>query len=339
MKQGYYIDSPEPLRGLMAKHQQVFLLTDDNVQRCCLPLFKSQFGDGFVVIQLNSGEKHKNLDTVAQIWAKLVDSCAERNALFINLGGGVVSDLGGFAASCYNRGIPFVNVPTTLLAMIDASIGGKTGFDFKGVKNKIGLFADPEMVYTDTHFLDTLPRRQLLSGLAEMVKYGFIAAPQLLDANPDNYKSFISQAVAVKQAIVADDKRDYGIRRMLNFGHTIGHALEALCVEEGQTLLHGEAVAMGMYCALFISHKRHNMPVSLLENYIPTMKMLLGECEAKLTDEIIAEVPQKLLHDKKNNQKKPVFVLLDAQQNCVFDEDVEEGDVEEALLNLQRVLS
>jgi len=339
MKQGYYIDSPEPLRGLMAKHQQVFLLTDDNVQRCCLPLFKSQFGDDFVVIQLNSGEKHKNLDTVAQIWAKLVEHCADRNALFINLGGGVVSDMGGFAASCYNRGIPFVNVPTTLLAMIDASIGGKTGFDFKGVKNKIGLFADAEMVYADTLFLDTLPRRQLLSGLAEMVKYGFIAAPQLLDANPDNYKSFISQAVAVKQAIVADDKRDYGIRRMLNFGHTIGHALEAACLDDGQSMLHGEAVAMGMYCALLISHKRHNMPASLLESYVPTMNMLLGECGAKLTDGIIAEVPQKLIHDKKNNQKKPVFVLLDAQRNCVFDGDVEEGDVNEALSNLQSVLS
>jgi len=339
MKQAYYIDNSEPLRGLMAKHQQVFVLTDTNVAYHCLPLFKTEFGDDFAVIQIPDGEANKNLDTIARIWSQLVENRAERNTLFINFGGGVVSDLGGFAASCYNRGIPFVNVPTTLLAMIDASIGGKTGFDFMGVKNKIGLFADPEMVCADTRFLDTLPRRQLLSGLAEMIKYGFIAAPQLLDANINNYKGFISQAVAVKHSIVADDKRDYGIRRMLNFGHTIGHALESACLDESQSLLHGEAVAMGMYCALFISHKRRKMPISLFEDYLPTMKSLLVECEAKLSDGMIAQVLQKLLHDKKSIRRNPVFVLLDAHQNCLFDEEVEENDVIEALSNLLDVLS
>lgn len=333
-----FSNNTSDLLSVMTRHSQVVVLTDSNVEKCCLPLFETLFGK-YPVIVIPAGEENKNLDTVAYIWSRLMECHLDRNALLVNLGGGVVSDMGGFAASCYNRGIDFVNVPTTLLAMIDASIGGKTGFDFNGVKNKIGLFADPKAVYLNTTFLDTLPQRELLSGLAEMVKYGFIAAPQLLDTNLDNYKSLISQAVAVKQAVVADDKRDYGIRRMLNFGHTIGHALEALCLEEGQTMLHGEAVAMGMYCSLYLSHKRHDMSVSLMESYIPTMKMLLAECGVTLSDGMIAAVPGKILHDKKVNCKYPVFVLLDERKECVFDENVDESDVVEALRNLQAVLS
>lgn len=338
-KENTFTANADDLLALMSRHRKVVVLTDDNVAHFCLPRFRSAVGFEGPFIQISSGESNKNLDTVALIWSSLVDVCADRDTLLVNLGGGVVSDLGGFAASCYNRGIPFINVPTTLLAMIDASIGGKTGFDFKGVKNKIGLFADAEMVYADTRFLDTLPRRQLLSGLAEMIKYGFIAAPQLLEANLDNYKDFINQAVSVKQAIVADDKRDYGIRRMLNFGHTIGHALEAVCLDEGQSLLHGEAVAMGMFCSLFISHERHKMPVSLFEDYLPTLKSLLEECEAKLSDKIVAQVPKKLLHDKKNTLTNPVFVLLNERKECVFDANVDMNVIDEALRNLQAVLS
>ena len=327
------------LLAMMARHNQVVLLTDDNVAHFCLPRFKSVFGFDGPVIQIPDGERHKTLDTVSSIWTRLMDFHADRNTLLVNLGGGVVSDLGGFAAACFNRGIPFVNVPTTLLAMVDASVGGKTGFDFMGVKNKIGTFADAELVCLNVAFLDTLPQRQLLSGLSEMIKYGFIAEPHLLGVNIDNYREHVKQAVLVKQEIVAGDKYDHGRRRMLNFGHTIGHSLEALCIGEETALLHGEAVAMGMFCALYISHKRHRMPVSLLERYVPIMKWLLGQCDVVLSDAIIGMVPQKLLFDKKNIGEKPVFVLLDEHKECVFDANVGEKDVDEALTSLQSVLA
>lgn len=338
-KLGGIIGNAGDLLALMAQHNQVVLLTDDNVAHFCLPRFKSVYGFNGPVIQIPDGERHKTLDTVANIWARLMDCRADRNTLLVNLGGGVVSDLGGFAAACFNRGIPFVNVPTTLLAMVDASIGGKTGFDFMGVKNKIGAFADAEMVCLDMAFLDTLPQRQLLSGLSEMIKYGFIAEPHLLDVTVDNYREHINRAVSVKQDIVAGDKYDFGRRRVLNFGHTIGHSLEALCVGEEAALLHGEAVAMGMFCTLYISHKRHKMPVSLLERYVPIMKWLLGQCDVVISDRIIGQVPQKLLFDKKNNGEKPVFVLLDEHKECVFDANVGEKDVDEALTSLQSVLA
>ncbi len=329
---------PDDLKKVMSSHESVFLLTDDNVCRCCLPIFRSLFGEDHALIGIQSGEEHKNIETLAHIWTTLTDNHASRDALLINLGGGVVSDIGGFAAACYNRGIAFVNVPTTLLSMIDASIGGKTGIDFMGVKNKIGLFADPELVYLNPDFLDTLPQRQLLSGLSEMVKYGFVSNSTFLGATEQNYRELLQQAASIKQNIVSHDKYDHGYRRILNFGHTIGHALEALFIGQKDTVLHGEAVAMGMFCSLFISHVRHNMPLSLLDAYVPTMKKLLAMCEARLTDDAIVQVPEKLIHDKKNIKAKPLFILLDSRLKCIFDDAVPHNDIIEALSKLKSVL-
>lgn len=326
------------LASLIGRHGRAIVLTDDNVDRCCRPLFEALVGDKNTVVSITVGEESKSLDTVVYIWSRLMENCADRNTLLVNLGGGVVSDLGGFAASCYNRGIAFVNVPTTLLAMVDASLGGKTGFDFMGVKNKIGLFSNPEMVYVNTGFLDTLPRRQLLSGLAEMVKCGFVADRRLLGVNTLNYKDFIDIAMNIKQAIVTADRYDTGRRMVLNFGHTIGHALESVSIDFGQNMLHGEAVAMGMFCGLYLSHKRHRMPVSLLDDYVATMLSLLGECDVALTDDMLANVRQKLIHDKKTHRARPVFVLLDERMECVLDDGVSEADVTEALGNLQKLL-
>ena len=320
------------LKQTIAEASQVFILTDENVAPFWLPEVAHWLCcDSAIDIIIKAGEQHKNLQIVQQIWKILMKHHADRNALLINLGGGVITDLGGFAASTYKRGIKFINIPTTLLAMVDAAIGGKTGIDFGGAKNQIGTFAEAEEVLIDPVFLETLPERELRSGLAEMLKYGFIADAKLLEISRENYKDFILRAGEIKREIVAKDPTEKNSRKVLNFGHTLGHAIESHCLTTDYPLLHGEAVALGMLGALWISMQRGGLDAKVLQDFEKQLFMLLSEAEIRLSEADIETVLSYLVHDKKNKCEKTQFVLIEAVGKPVWDVEVEPKRVENAL--------
>lgn len=320
------------LKKIIAETSKVFILTDENVAPFWLPeVVHWLHCDSATDIIIKAGEQHKNLQTVQRIWKTLMKHHADRNALLINLGGGVITDLGGFAASTYKRGIKFINVPTTLLAMVDAAIGGKTGIDFVGAKNQIGTFAEAEEVLIDPVFLETLPERELRSGLAEMLKYGFIADSKLLEINLENYLDFILRTGEIKREIVAKDPTEKALRKVLNFGHTIGHAIESHCLTTDYPLLHGEAVALGMAAALWLSVKQCGLDEKVLQDFEKQLPMLLSEAEVKLSESDIEPILSYLVFDKKNKGEKPQFVLLEAVVKPIWDVEVEPERVKEAL--------
>jgi 3-dehydroquinate synthase len=240
----------------------IFVLVDNNSRNFCQRSFEDFGIPEEHIITIPEGEHHKSLESVAEIWQVLSDQGARRNAVLVNVGGGVITDLGGFAASCFKRGIHCVNIPTTLLAQIDASVGGKTGFDFNGLKNEIGSFAIPDWVLIDNHFLATLPERQIMSGFAEMLKHALLADEEhvaeamqvdFAGVAEEDFLKLIRKSVAVKAAIVQSDPREKGLRKALNFGHTVGHAIESVAIRRGLDIFHGDAVAYGMIAELFLS--------------------------------------------------------------------------------------
>lgn len=318
--------------SMLSKASMVFILTDDKVAPFWLPEVAHWLHcDSAVDIVIKAGEQHKNLQTVQRIWKTLLKHHADRNALLINLGGGTITDLGGFAASTYKRGIKFINIPTTLLAMVDASIGGKTGIDFGGAKNQIGTFAEAEDVIVDPVFLSTLPRRELLSGLSEMLKYGFVSDVNLLKINLDNYQQYIFRCGQIKREIVAQDPTEKSLRKILNFGHTFGHAIESHCLTTDYPLLHGEAVALGMVGSLWLSVKQCGLDEKVLQDFERQLPMLLFEAVISLSEADIEPILGYLVHDKKNKGEKPQFVLLEAVGKPVWDVEVEPERVKTAL--------
>ena len=322
----------DKLKNTVSEASKVFILTDENVAPFWLPEVAHWLHcDLAVDIIIKAGEQHKNLQTVQRIWKSLMKHHADRNALLVNFGGGVITDLGGFAASIYKRGIKFINIPTTLLAMVDAAIGGKTGVDFGGSKNQIGTFAEAEEVIIDPVFLETLPERELLSGMAEMLKYGFIADANLLNVNLENYQQFILRCGEIKREIVAQDPTEKGLRKILNFGHTLGHAIESHCLTTDYLLLHGEAVVLGMLGALWLSAKQLGLDESVLQNFEKQLPMLLSEAEITLSDADVESIMGYLVLDKKNKDEKPQFVLLKAVGKPVWDVEVKPELVKESL--------
>ena len=322
----------DKLKNIISEISKVFILTDENVAPFWLPEVAYWLHCNAVVdIVIKAGEQHKNLQTVQRIWKTLMKHHADRNALLVNLGGGVITDLGGFAASTYKRGIKFINIPTTLLAMVDAALGGKTGIDFGGGKNQIGTFAEAEDVIIDPVFLETLPQRELLSGMAEMLKYGFIADSNLLNVNMENYQQFITRCGEIKCEVVAQDPTENGLRKILNFGHTLGHAIESHCLTTVHPLLHGEAVALGMLGALWLSVKQRGLDEKVLHVYEKKLPMLLSEADISLSEVDIDPILGYLVHDKKNKGEKPQFVLLEAVGKPVWDVEVEQEAVRDAL--------
>ena len=318
--------------SILSNASQVFILTDENVAPFWLPeVAHCLHCEAAVDIIIKAGEQHKNLQTVQRIWKTLMKHHADRNTLIINLGGGAITDLGGFAASTYKRGIKFINVPTTLLAMVDAAIGGKTGIDFRGAKNQIGTFAEAEEVLIEPVFLSTLPRREILSGMSEMLKYGFIADPKLLEINLDIYQDFILHAGEIKREIVAQDPHEMGLRKILNFGHTLGHAIESHCLTTDCPLLHGEAVALGMAAALWLSVKQLGLDESVLKDYEKRLPVLLSEAEMSLSETDVEPILQYLVHDKKNKGEKSKFVLLEAICRPVWDVTVDNDTIKRSL--------
>lgn len=320
------------LKKTLSETSQVFILTDENIAMFWLPETEHWLGcERAVEIVLKPGEKYKTLQTAQRIWKTLMKHHADRHAVMVNLGGGVITDLGGFVASGYQRGIRFVNMPTTLLAMVDAAIGGKTGVDFGGCKNQIGTFAEPMEVWISPIFLSTLPQREILSGMAEMVKYGFIAYPPMLKVTPDNYQEYLLTAGKLKREIVTQDYKEQGFRKVLNFGHTIGHAIESHCLNKDNPLLHGEAVALGMGAALWLSVQLCHLDETVLHNFEGQLPVLLSEAETKLDVADIEPVMRYLAHDKKNKNGKEQFVLIEAPGQPKLDVEVASTKVKEAL--------
>lgn len=315
------------------KFSKIFILVDTNTHRDCLALFLSDFSTtaNIEIIEIESGEEHKTIDTCVGVWNALSELGADRQSLMINLGGGVVTDLGGFIASTFQRGIEFINVPTSLLAMVDASVGGKTGVDLGSLKNQVGVINTGAMVLIDTTYLKTLPYNELKSGYVEMLKHGLIqnesywsTLKDFSNLKKEKLPQLIYDSVLIKQNIVANDPHEIDLRKTLNFGHTLGHSIESLFLKDNtkRTLLHGEAIAVGIILATFISHKLLNFPLAKLSSIKSTMIDLFGKIDLKSKD--YQEIINLLKFDKKNSHGNINFVLLhdigDTKINCHVDE-------------------
>ncbi|UPS90978.1 MULTISPECIES: 3-dehydroquinate synthase [unclassified Bizionia] len=295
----------------------IFILVDENTHNFCLTKFLQQVETTCTIeiIEIESGEEHKTIETCVGVWNVLSELGADRKSLIINLGGGVVTDLGGFVASTFKRGIHYINVPTSLLAMVDASVGGKTGVDLGHLKNQIGVINSGEMVLIDTSFLETLPENQMRSGLAEMLKHGLIYSRdywnKFTTTDRLNYNDLIYESVIIKNEIVTQDPLEENLRKTLNYGHTLGHAIESyfLSHPEKEALLHGEAVAIGMVLANYISTELTGFSKVENDKIKTVIKTIFGEVTVLPSDyEAIIEL---LKYDKKNEHGNINFVLLE----------------------------
>ena len=298
-------------------YDKLFVLTDEHTRELCLPLVDTCLPAGRELITIAPGDSHKNLETLAYVWNELSNRKGTRRSLMLNLGGGMVTDLGGFAAATFKRGITYINIPTTLLAMVDASAGGKTGINFNGLKNEIGAFSPARFVLLDTEFLRSLDYENIRSGYAEMLKHGLISDTghwaELLNFDParpdyDALRSLVSRSVSIKERIVEQDPREKGIRKALNFGHTAGHAFESLALKQGRPRLHGYAVAWGIVCELYLSCLRTGFPKDKLRQTVQFIKETYGtfDFDCKQYDRLY----EFMTHDKKNESDAVNFTLL-----------------------------
>lgn len=318
-------------------HDLLFVLTDDHTHRLCMPQLREiPYMKNAFEITIGAEDVHKTLETLASVWQVLSDKGATRHSLLINLGGGMVTDLGGFAAATFKRGISYINLPTTLLAMVDASVGGKTGINFNGLKNEIGAFAPANCVIIETDFLRSLDSPNFFSGYAEMLKHGLISNikhwAELLSfqTNHIDYeylKQLVGQSVQIKEEIVEQDPFEHAIRKALNLGHTVGHAFESLALAENRPVLHGYAVAWGIVCELYLSHIKAGFPKDKMRQTIQFIKENYGTFtfDCKQYDQLYA----LMQHDKKNKAGTINFTLLKeigdicidqtADKNTIFD--------------------
>lgn len=310
------------LSELVKPYTSVIVIVDENTSKFCLPLILDVMRDA-LPIQIQSGEEHKDLSTCSLIWSVLTDHQADRKSLLINLGGGVITDMGGFAASCYKRGIDFINIPTTLLAMVDASVGGKTGIDFARYKNQIGVFSEAKEVLICTDFLKTLDSRQLRAGMAEVIKHYLIADARAFadfDRNASPDINIIRKAIEIKSRIVAQDPLEKNVRKKLNFGHTMGHALESCLLGTEAPLLHGEAVAYGMAIETKISASKSIIGAEKADMVIRTIQSFFGL--KVLSKETIEGLLSYIHQDKKNENGKIKMALIDDIGSCKIDMEV-----------------
>jgi 3-dehydroquinate synthase len=298
---------------------KLFILVDSNTKDNCLSYFLKQLitNLNIEIIEIRPGEPFKNIDTCKEVWNKLSDYDADRKSLLINLGGGVVTDLGGFVASTFKRGMKYINIPTSLLAMVDASVGGKTGVDLGVLKNQIGLINFSEMVVIDSHYLNTLPQAEINSGMAEMFKHGLISSEaywqKMVKVTANDFASFdqlIFDSICIKNDIVKIDPNEEGLRKTLNYGHTLGHAIESYCLSDNniETLLHGEAIAIGMILATYISHVIYDFPKDKLNEITRVLKNNYKHMSFSRKD--ITKIIDLLKFDKKNTHGDINFVLL-----------------------------
>ena len=319
------------------KYSKVFVFVDRNTAEACLPIFQELLEDytGFDLIETDPGEENKNIDFCIGIWKTLLDFEADRKCLMINLGGGVITDMGGFVASTYKRGIDFINIPTTLLSQVDASVGGKTGIDIDNVKNMVGTFTLPQAVFIETVFLKTLPERELLSGFAEMIKHGLIAdANYFQELKTADYKTVsaasIYRSVEIKNDVVTEDPQERGLRKILNYGHTIGHAVETYSlINDKKPLNHGEAIAIGMVCEAFLSVKNNTLKEEELTEISTYFLSLYPKYEIKKKSH--EELLQFMQSDKKNEDGQIMFSLLNSIGSCAYNCRVTTQDILDSL--------
>ncbi|MDR2810911.1 MAG: 3-dehydroquinate synthase [Tannerellaceae bacterium] len=301
------------------KYDKLFILTDTNTKEKCYPLIKDiSVLQAARLICILSGDVHKNQEQLSAVWQILSNEGASRNSLLINLGGGMITDLGGFAGATFKRGLQTLNIPTTLMALVDAAVGGKTGINFNGLKNEIGSFYPPVCVFINSSFLRTLDWNNLLSGYAEMMKHALISSMETYASvlsfdlsKPVDYallNRMVAQSVAIKERIVEEDPKEKGIRKALNFGHTVGHAIESLSFKTDTPLLHGHAVAVGIVCELYLSYKQCGFPTDKLTQTIHYIKEyyppFFFDCKA------YDSLYEWMTHDKKNENGIINFTLL-----------------------------
>jgi 3-dehydroquinate synthase len=319
------------------KYSKVIILVDENTSKHCLPEFRANMGGkfDFETIQIRSGEIHKNIESCMEVWQQLSEMDADRRSLLINLGGGVITDLGGFVASTFKRGIDFINVPTTLLSMVDASIGGKTGVDLGVLKNQIGVFKNPQMVLIVPDYLSTLDKRQLNSGFAEMMKHGLIASGSYwmtlkkVDSF-ENLDKHIYESLKIKNDIVSQDPKEKNLRKILNFGHTFGHAIESYSLEDNNLppLLHGEAIAIGMILEAYLSNRIIGLGMHQLEDIKAEFTKRFKKVD--FTDDDVEQIVDLLKFDKKNTRGSINFVVLKRIGDTIIDNKIPKELFQEA---------
>lgn len=320
------------------EHDRIFVLVDETTNKLCWALVKDYLclKDAQTIV-IGATDRRKNLDTLVHVWESLQQGKATRHSLLINLGGGMVTDLGGFAASTYKRGINFINVPTTLLAMVDASVGGKTGINFGGLKNEIGVFNDAEFVLLDTNWLRTLDEENIRSGYAEMLKHGLIADDMMwaelinfniAQPNLRQLASMLNKSVRIKERIVAEDPHEKGIRKALNLGHTFGHAFESWAMKR-QPILHGYAVAFGLIAELYLATTRTDFPTERMHQTVNFIRAYYGSLPITCND--YPELIELMHHDKKNRGNEINVTLLGGIGDIRIDQTITEEDIKEAL--------
>ena len=313
------------------KYSKIFLLVDENTENFCLNIFKDKTNLDPNLIKIKSGEENKNIHTCIKIWNSLINLNADRKSLLINLGGGVITDIGGFSANTFNRGIDFVNIPTTLLSIVDASVGSKTGINQNGIKNKIGTFYDPKLVIIDTEYLKTLEQRQINSGYCEIFKHSLISKQNskfeyLVDCDEIDFSTeIIINSINIKNNFVFEDKYEKKLRKGLNFGHTIGHAIETHFMSSDKKLLHGEAIAIGIIIESYLSKEICGFDiekVDKIKNHLLTIFTNI-----KFNSSSINNIIKMMEHDKKNIEKEVNFVLLSDIGKLIFDVNVPNSDI------------
>ncbi|NVN18155.1 3-dehydroquinate synthase [Muricauda sp. HICW] len=328
--QSYEVHLDELAKAAINQHianknySKIFLLVDENTKEHCLPIFKEIFDHSIdSLLEIKSGEENKHIHTCLQLWEDLSNFDGDRKSILINLGGGVLTDMGGFVASTFKRGIDFINIPTTLLSMVDASIGGKTGVDLGSLKNQVGVINQPQMVLIFPKFLKTLDARQTKSGYAEMLKHGLIrdkAYWEDIVAKADfTDAARIQKSIAIKNDVVLQDPTEQGVRKILNFGHTLGHAIESYCLDNPnkKTLLHGEAIAAGMILEGYLSHELRGLSKLALDEIKKAFLTYFDKVE--FTEDDIDAILQLLKYDKKNSHGNVNFVLLQDIGNAATD--------------------
>ena len=339
------------------ERDRIFILVDETTERLCLPLIAGlECVRGGQVITIGATDQNKTLESLSHVWAELQRGGATRHSLMINLGGGMVTDLGGFAASTFKRGINFINIPTTLLAMVDASVGGKTGINFGGLKNEVGVFSNASSVILDTTFLKTMDYENICSGYAEMLKHGLISPvpasqqeggvtmlDELLTFDLDvidyyHLQRMVADSVKVKERIVEEDPTERGIRKALNLGHTVGHAFESLALRRNslqasnlkpRTLLHGYAVAYGLICELYLSCTKTGFPVEKMRQTVRFINEHYGRMSITCDD--YPTLLELMTHDKKNVAGEINFTLLGNVGDIRINQRATKQEIEEAL--------
>ncbi len=320
------------------EHDKLFVLTDTTTQELCLPVIKNFYSLKHIqVITIPASDSHKDIESLMMVWKGLQEGGASRHSCMINLGGGMVTDLGGFAASTFKRGINFINIPTTLLAMVDASVGGKTGINFGGLKNEVGVFNDSKYVILDTEFLKTLDDENICSGYAEMLKHGLISTEAMWEelvnfdlANPDlkQLQRMVGDSVKVKERIVEQDPHEKGIRKALNLGHTFGHAFESWALKR-KPILHGYAVAFGLIPELYLSVAKTGFPTDKMRQTVTFIKENYGTLNITCDD--YDELIELMHHDKKNQNGIINFTMLGGIGDIRINQTATTEEIKEAL--------